>query len=80
MVYKVTQKQHASTLFEGWQETMIWSCMQGMVDCLPPKYDMRMIGRELFGLCSQIPFREDFVAQHADSSMKGAYTDESYEG
>ena len=24
MVYKVTQKQHASTLFEGWQETMIW--------------------------------------------------------
>ena len=170
MVYKVTQTQNAVALFEGWQESMIWSCMQGvmgelyaddpqhpksamvwlgdfclfagepsqelarfrlshpkrpfmimvpqteewgrmiehcygerakkvtryattkerdcfdramlqrMVDRLSPEYDMRMIDRELFGLCSQIPFREDFVAQHADSSMKGAYMDESYEG
>lgn len=31
MVYKVTQKQNASALFEGWHESMIWSCMQGVM-------------------------------------------------
>ena len=159
MVYKVTQKQNAAALFEGWDESMIWSCIQGvmgemyaddplhpksamvwlgdfclfagepsqelvrfrlahpkrefmimipqteqwgkiieycygvrakkvtryatkkewnifdrvalqrMVDGLSQEYDMRMIDRELFGLCSQIPFCEDFVAQFADYEM-----------
>lgn len=159
MVYKVTQKQNAAALFEGWHESMIWSCMQGvmgemytddplhptsamvwlgdfclfagepskelagfrlanpkrqfmimipqtaewgemieycygerakkvmryatkkerdcfdraalqcMVNRLPPEYDMRMIDRELFELCSQIPFSGDFVAQFADYGM-----------
>ena len=31
MVYKITQKQNAAALFEGWQESMIWSCMQGVM-------------------------------------------------
>ena len=31
MVYKVTQTQNAASLFEGWQESMIWSCMQGVM-------------------------------------------------
>ena len=31
MVYKVTQTKNAAALFEGWQESMIWSCMQGVM-------------------------------------------------
>ena len=71
MVYKVTQKQHASTLFEGWQETMIWSCMQGVMIFLEnwKGFDSKY-KRGLLKL----------YAQHAVSSMKGAYMDESYEG
>lgn len=71
MVYKVTQKQHASTLFEGWQETMIWSCMQGVMifhenwKGFDSKYKRGLL---------------KLYAQHAVSSMKGAYMDESYEG
>ena len=163
MVYKATQKQNAAVLFQNWPESMIWSCMQGimgelyaddpqhpksamvwlgdfclfagepsqelarfqlahpkrpfmimipqteewgkmieycygerakkvtryapknerdcfdraalqcMVDRLSPEYDMRMIDRELFGLCSQVPFSEDFVAQFADYEMYQKY-------
>lgn len=28
MIYQLEQTQKASPLFEGWQETMIWSCLQ----------------------------------------------------
>ena len=159
MVYKVTQKQNAAPLFEGWDESMIWSCIQGvmgemyaddplhpksamvwlgdfclfagepsqelvrfrlahpkrefmimipqteqwgkiieycygvrakkvtryatkkerncfdraalqrMASRLSEKYSLRMIDRELFGLCSQIPWCEAFVEQFDDYAM-----------
>lgn len=31
MVYRIEQAQTAAALFEGWQETMIWSCLQGVM-------------------------------------------------
>ena len=29
MIYQLGQTEKAAALFAGWQETMIWSCMQG---------------------------------------------------
>ena len=29
MVYRLKQTEKAAPLFAGWQETMIWSCLQG---------------------------------------------------
>lgn len=31
MIFKLIQTQKAAFLFEGWQETMIWSCLQGVM-------------------------------------------------
>ena len=31
MVSELKQPQKAAHLFEGWQETMIWSCLQGVM-------------------------------------------------
>lgn len=34
MIYKIPQGEKASLLFEGWQETMIWSCLQNVMGSL----------------------------------------------
>ncbi len=34
MVYQLKQPQEAVSLFEGWHETMIWSCLQGVMGCI----------------------------------------------
>ena len=31
MVLKLKETRKAAALFEGWQETMIWSCLQGVM-------------------------------------------------
>lgn len=31
MIYKLKQAYRASPLFRGWEETMIWSCLQGVM-------------------------------------------------
>lgn len=31
MVFELEQTDRAAALFEGWQETMIWSCLQGVM-------------------------------------------------
>lgn len=31
MVYKMTSPSAAATLFDGWEETLIWSCLQGIM-------------------------------------------------
>lgn len=31
MIYKVTNPSTVSALFDGWEETMIWSCLQGIM-------------------------------------------------
>ncbi len=31
MVYELVQKEKAEVFFEGWQETLIWSCCQGIM-------------------------------------------------
>ncbi len=31
MVYEMTEPGAAASLFEGWQETLIWSCLQGVM-------------------------------------------------
>ncbi len=31
MVFELKQADRASALFEGWEETMIWSCLQGVM-------------------------------------------------
>lgn len=31
MVFELGQPQKAASLFEGWQETLIWSCLQGVM-------------------------------------------------
>lgn len=29
MVYKITDTNNVSSLFDKWDETLIWSCLQG---------------------------------------------------
>ncbi|MCI8795466.1 MAG: GNAT family N-acetyltransferase [Dorea sp.] len=31
MIYELRQTEKAAALFEGWQETLIWSCLQGVM-------------------------------------------------
>ena len=31
MIYRLKPTEKAAPLFEGWQETMIWSCLQGIM-------------------------------------------------
>lgn len=31
MVYQLERAQKAASLFQGWQETMVWSCLQGIM-------------------------------------------------
>lgn len=31
MIYEIKQKEKAAALFEGWKETLIWSCLQGVM-------------------------------------------------
>lgn len=31
MVYELRQADRAASLFEGWQETMVWSCLKGVM-------------------------------------------------
>lgn len=31
MIYRITDTQKAAGLFENWQETLIWSCLQGVM-------------------------------------------------
>ena len=34
MVYKLTDTDKARQLFGGWEETIIWSCLQGVMGCI----------------------------------------------
>ena len=34
MIIKLTDTQKAGKLFDGWQETMIWSCIQDIMGCI----------------------------------------------
>ena len=38
MVYRLKQTEKAAHLFAGWQESMIWSCLQGAMGRM---YDVR---------------------------------------
>ena len=31
MIQELKETKKAASLFEGWQETMIWSCLQGVM-------------------------------------------------
>ena len=31
MVYEMANPSTASALFDGWEETLIWSCLQGVM-------------------------------------------------
>lgn len=31
MIYRLTEPEKAEALFEGWEETVIWSCLQGIM-------------------------------------------------
>ena len=31
MIWEVKETKKAAMLFDGWQETMIWSCLQGVM-------------------------------------------------
>lgn len=50
MVYKITDTNNVSSLFDKWDETLIWSCLQGMMgkiyadDLYAPTAAMAMIG------------------------------------
>ena len=34
MIYETGERERAAQLFDGWQETMIWSCLQGVMGSL----------------------------------------------
>lgn len=34
MVYEITKRENAKLLFDGWEETLIWSCLQGVMGTL----------------------------------------------
>lgn len=50
MIYEVKQSEQVAHLFEGWQETLIWSCLQGVMGHLyanapkEPSAAMAMLG------------------------------------
>lgn len=50
MIMKQEDKTQAAKLFEGWQESPIWSCMQGVMgelytrDCRQPRAAMALVG------------------------------------
>ncbi|MCM1121344.1 MAG: GNAT family N-acetyltransferase [Eubacterium sp.] len=31
MIYEITHPAHAAALFDGWEETIVWSCLQGVM-------------------------------------------------
>jgi len=82
MIYKVTGTQEVVRLFDKWQDTMIWSCLQGVMGNLyadsreVPKSVMAMLGdfcffagmpnRELVTYKPQL-CKQDFIIMTADS-------------
>ena len=38
MILKVTDPEKVRQLFDGWEETMIWSCLQGIMGSLYAEY------------------------------------------
>ena len=34
MIYKIYDTENASPLFAGWEETLIWSCLDGLMGCI----------------------------------------------
>ncbi len=34
MIFKINDTQNAALLFEGWEETIIWSCLEGVMGCV----------------------------------------------
>lgn len=34
MIYRIKETETAAGLFEGWEETLIWSCLQGVMGCI----------------------------------------------
>lgn len=50
MIYEITDTRHVSSLFDNWEETLIWSCLQGVMgkiyadDLNNPTAAMAMIG------------------------------------
>ena len=31
MIYELEERERAVPVFAGWEETMIWSCLQGVI-------------------------------------------------
>ncbi len=53
MVYELTDTAKAATLFEGWEETLIWGCLQKVMgkiyvtDSETPRSAMAFVGLSL---------------------------------
>ena len=62
MIHEIKQAKNASGLFAGWQETMVWSCLQGVMgkiygDCAEkPESAMALLGD--FAFFAGKPHRE----------------------
>lgn len=73
MIYEVNGEQKAAALFGGWQETMIWSCVQGVMGHLytdsvqNPKSVMAVLGDFCFfaGAANQelVSYKPDWCEQ-----------------
>ena len=61
MIYEITDPTNVSSLFDNWEETLIWSCLQGIMgkiyadDLNVPTAAMAMLGDFTFLLESQTP-------------------------
>lgn len=95
MIYEITGTKEVVRLFENWQDTMIWSCLQGVMGHLyadakeNPQSVMAMLGD--FCFFAGIPNRElavykpegckqDFIIMTADSQEWFALIESVYRG
>ena len=86
---EIKEPKLVAHLFEGWQETLIWSCLQQVMgelyanDAKHPTAVMALLGdfcffagepdKELFYRCKEIGWCNDWVAQFADYNMYETY-------
>ena len=72
MIYKITHTDCAAKLFDGWEETLIWSCLQGVMgavygdDPVHPNSAAAVIGD--FTFFAGAPLRE--LAEFSPASCK----------
>lgn len=72
MIYKITNTNYTADLFDGWEETLIWSCLQGVMgavygdDPVHPNSAAAVIGD--FTFFAGAPLRE--LAEFSPASCK----------